>query len=124
APYGEFTVPAAAGRYTIRQEAGRGAPVTLSTQVSTGWTARWGHGGRERPPRGRYTIGQEAVRGGPFTLSTQVSTVWTARSGHVAGDHPQPLPLSAIQFSPVPDAGNKGPGGRGSSLPVRGRPQP
>ena len=40
---GQFTVPAAAGRYQVVQEGNRGAPFTLSTKVRTEWTFRSGH---------------------------------------------------------------------------------
>jgi hypothetical protein len=42
----------------------------------------------------------------------------------VAGDQPQPLPLSAIRFSPVLDARNKAPAGCVFSLPFQVRHQP
>lgn len=46
---GSFTVPAEAAGYRVELSASRGAPHTLSTEVSGTWTFRSGHTGEEKP---------------------------------------------------------------------------
>ncbi|MGA5300724.1 S8 family serine peptidase [Nucisporomicrobium flavum] len=50
-PVAEFEVPAATGDYRLELSAARGAPHTLSTQVSGVWTFRSGHVAGETPQR-------------------------------------------------------------------------
>lgn len=50
-PFAQIDVPAAGGRYRVETETAHGAPIALSTRVSTAWTFRSGHVGGDEPRR-------------------------------------------------------------------------
>ncbi|WP_020580240.1 S8 family serine peptidase [Actinopolymorpha alba] len=68
--------------------------------------------------KGTFRLETSATRPSYSPFSTRVEAAWTFRSGHVRGEEPEPLPLSAIRFSPRLDQDNRNHDGRIAVVPV------
>lgn len=69
------------------------------------------------PDAANYRLSTETVRPAAFDLTTKISATWTFRSGH-ASEAGEPLPLSAIRFTPTLDDSNSARAGRPFLVPV------